>query len=166
MTLEANVFCPCFQLGHAKAHPLAKDVFVHESGELLLISNDSDEISIHEKWLQDACPHPRQRVEARTAWIQVSGLRSLLNTVGGGNFPVLLKELPVTNDGEIPAENVRPALDELCRLRAVLAQSSRSDKMHVENSLLMPDQGLMIFLEGLEKVFKAAARWRRPVIWT
>lgn len=129
---------------------------MHDSGQLFLISNDVEKETIHEKWLEDACPHPQQMVTVGISWLGVAEFRDLLTTFGSEKVPVLLKELPVTNDGQMPVDIVRAALSELQALRAQFAHSRQPEI----------DQSTIDFMDKLERVFSASIEWERPVVWT
>ncbi|MEU4239801.1 hypothetical protein [Actinoplanes sp. NPDC026619] len=119
MGVSAFVHCRCWRDGVAVAPPGIGPIGFDESGRLGLLvpwsRDNADEHGAVEDWLRNGCSHPDMEFldEQIGAWAAVHYLAEALVGAGAANFPVLLRHLPKTNDGCIPAAAVPAVLAEL-----------------------------------------------------
>ncbi|GIF20503.1 hypothetical protein BJ973_001593 [Actinoplanes tereljensis] len=113
MGIDAYVHCGCWRDGLATP-PAVGPVGFDEYGRLGLLAEwTRDTAEAHgevEHWLSTGCAHEDMTVAREHLG---SGTRHLARALREAGLPVLLRRLPVTNDGFIPAEEVPQVLAEL-----------------------------------------------------
>ncbi|MEU8235096.1 hypothetical protein AB0C12_36360 [Actinoplanes sp. NPDC048967] len=134
MGVEAYVYCRCWQDGLAVPPPVGPVGF-DEDGRLGLVEpwdlSNANEHGAVEEWLRHGCPHKDMEFasEALGAWFGVRIFQQALLEADGSAFPTLLRYLPETNDGGIPAAEVPSVLAELD---------------HFEHHARLPDQIVLV----------------------
>ncbi|WP_203829839.1 hypothetical protein [Actinoplanes palleronii] len=143
MGVSAYVHCRCWKDGLAPAPPVGPVGF-DEDGRLGLLEPWSRETAnAHgdvEHWLEHGCPHDHMQIrrEEIGSWAGIRIFQQALRAAGAADFPVLLRYLPETNDGWIPADEVPRVLAELdhfengARLadEVVLVDEASGDALH------------------------------------
>jgi hypothetical protein len=118
MGVQAYVYCRCWQDGLAVPPPVGPVGF-DEDGRLGLLEpwdrSNADQHGDVEHWLEHGCPHEDMKFlrEEIGAWAGVRYFQQALREADGSAFPTLLRYLPKTNDGWIPAAEVPAVLAEL-----------------------------------------------------
>ena len=118
MGVGAYVYCRCWQDGLATPPP-AGPIGFDEDGRLGLLTpwdiGIAAEHDAVDNWLRHGCPHENMQFASEDlgAWAGVRTFQQTLREAGGANFPTLLRYLPETNDGWIPAAEVTRVLAEL-----------------------------------------------------
>lgn len=143
MGVEAYVHCRCWQDGLATPPPCGPVGFDSDGRLALLEPWDDSTAAAHadvENWLRHGCPHEDMELvyEGLGSWSGVRYFQQMLREAGGSHFPTLLRYLPQTNDGCIPAAEVPRVLAELdhfehrARLtdEIVLVDEATGDALH------------------------------------
>lgn len=128
MGYNAFVVCNCYKEGKTTAPPYKEFLYEDEEGLGLELKSihDQDKTEYYQRhqefdaWKQKACPHENLEL-ANERLANSSGMTSfkaILHDFGGEKrFPILIKYLPTSNDGNLPSECAEMALKELCDLQ-------------------------------------------------
>jgi hypothetical protein len=127
MGLEASVLCSCYAEGKTTPFPLPvpERFYIDEAGFPNLApggnGDDDAEQDAFNDWLDECCEHPGMAYTQVyvSNWHDYNAFIRALENAGAEHFPVLLRELPETNDGLTSAESAAEALRELDYFRTL-----------------------------------------------
>lgn len=128
MSYSAFVNCSCYKDGKTTEPPHKKYLHIDEEGINLeppryLFDRDKKRVfkmkQEFDTWKRTACVH--ENMEAADEYLSngsgMGAFRHLINELGGKKkYPVLIKYLPTSNDGTLPAKLAEKALRELEKL--------------------------------------------------
>ncbi|WP_212988789.1 hypothetical protein [Actinoplanes auranticolor] len=155
MGVEAYVYCRCWQDGVAAPAP-AGPIGFDEEGRLGLLTpwdrSVADEYATVADWLRHGCSHKDMEFaeEPLGSWAGVRYFQQALREAGESHFPTLLRYLPETNDGCIPAAEVAFVLAELD---------------HFEKRARLPDEVVLVDEATGEAMYGYIEAYHGVFIW-
>ena len=163
MGFGAAVYCNCYKQGLATEPPHEEYVVIDEDGGVNIstdhIENEGTRMEwwlSFDKWAATACSH-KDMYYAHERLANISGMgafRWLVKELGGGlHFPILTKNLPISNCGYLPKQLSNEALKEVMQLKQELTKQANAKD----------DYGYII--EPLIRVLNASLVTGNPVNW-